>query len=486
MLISLLVLIPLAGAALTYFLGKNSSSLAKGLSLGTSLVVAILAVLGTIQYYQGDITSLSVTKPWLTDLGISLAFKPDGIGLLLILLVAVLVPLILISTFRTAYEKRHVLNALVLLTQWSLIGLFSAGDIFLFYFFFEIALVPVYFLALWWGGESAPKVTFRMFVFTIFGSLFMLAALIFLYTKGQTGDIVSLTETAKLMPLSIQRALFWGLFLAFAIKMPVFPFHSWQPEVYAESPTPATMLLSGLLSKMGVFGLLKIALPLAPAGVKEYAIIASVLAVAGLLYGSFIAIKQDSIKRVIAYSSFAHMGLMAAGVLSGTFEGIQGAVYQMLAHGINAVGLFYVAKLIFEKTGSRSLSALGGISQSAKGLSITFMIILLGSVALPLTNGFVGEFLMLKGVFDFNGTLGVLAGLSIIFGAVYMLRLFQKTMFGPVQNTTVDVEDLQGTEKAVLYIISALVIIMGIFPNVLLKISEPAVKQLVEYLGSIN
>jgi NADH-quinone oxidoreductase subunit M len=431
-------------------------------------------------------TELALTKDWLPDLNIQLSFRLDGFALVLLLLTAVLTSLIILSTYKLRYENVHTLYALILLTQWSLIGVFAAADVFLFYFFFEVALVPVYFLALWWGGESASKVTFKMFVYTIFGSLFMLVALLYLYMKGQTADMQLLTATAQLMPLDVQRALFWAFFLAFAIKMPVFPFHSWQPDVYSESPTPATMLLSGLLSKMGVFGLLRIAQPLAPAGAHEYAFIASILAVAGLLYGSFIAIKQDSLKRLIAYSSFAHMGLMAAGVLSGTFEGIQGAVYQMLAHGVNAVGLFYVAKLIYERTGSRNLSALGGISQSARNLSVAFMIILLGSVALPLTNGFVGEFLMLKGVFDFNTTLGVLAGLSIIFGAVYMLRLFQKTMFGPVSERTEKLTDLEGTEKLTLYVLAGLVLFMGVFPNYLLSISEPAVKQLLELIGSIN
>ena len=486
MLITLLLLIPLAGAALVYLFGKNNASLAKNLSLGFALGSTAVALYALLQLKVGNTEALSITREWLPDLGLQLKFHLDGIGMLLVLLSAVLIPLIVLSTFKLTYEKSHLLYSLILLTQWALVGVFSAGDVFLFYFFFEVALVPVYFLALWWGGESAPKVTFRMFVYTIFGSLFMLVAFIYLYTKGQTADLEALNSTAILMPSGVQRALFWAFFLAFAIKMPVFPFHSWQPDVYAESPTLSTMLLSGLLSKMGVFGLLRIALPLAPAGFQEYALVTSILAVAGLIYGSFIAIKQDNVKLLIAYSSFAHMGLMAAGVLSGTAEGMQGAIYQMLAHGVNAVGLFYVAKLIFEKTGSRNLSALGGISQAAKNLSIAFMIILLGSVALPLTNGFVGEFLMLKGVFDFNQTLGVVAGLSIIFGAVYMLRMFQKSMFGPVSEQTAVVEDLRGSEKLVLYIIAGLVILMGLFPNVLLKVSEPAVQQLINYLGSVN
>jgi NADH-quinone oxidoreductase subunit M len=238
------------------------------------------------------------------------------------------------------------------------------------------------------------------------------------------------------------------------------------------------MLLSGLLSKMGVYGLLRILLPLAPLGVSNYGFIIVILSIIGLIYGSIIAIQQDSIKRLIAYSSFAHMGIMAGAVLTQTQVGIQGAIFQMVAHGFNVVGLFFIAKIIFERTGSRSLNTLGGIAQKAPMLSVAFMILVLGSVALPLTNGFVGEFLMLKSLFDYNAIYGSIAGLSVIFGAVYMLRVFQKTMFGPLNDKYSSFQDLNTSELMVLIPIVIIVVVTGVFPNLILSISKPFAESL--------
>ncbi|MGR3811578.1 complex I subunit 4 family protein [Jiulongibacter sp. NS-SX5] len=485
MYILLLLLIPLVGALASQLIGKSSQSTARTIALASSLISLAVFLFGANQFLSGNPEVFALNKPWLPEMNVSFNFKVDGIGLLLIGLAQVLVPLIILSTSKISYDKPGLLYALILLTQVALVGVFSANDIFLFYFFFEIALVPVYFIALTWGNEQTSKASFKMFVYTIFGSLIMLVAMVYLYSKGQTADLEALKSTASYMTPAAQRNLFWAFMLAFAIKMPLFPMHTWQPDAYTTSPTPATMLLSGLLSKMGVFGLLILALPMAPLASQNFAHIVIIFAVIGLIYGSIIAIKQNSLKKLIAYSSFAHMGLMAAGVFSGTLEGMQGAVFQMLAHGVNAVGLFFVAKIIFEKTGSRDLSALGGINRKAPALSILFMIILLGSVALPLTNGFVGEFLMLKGVFEKTALWGIIAGISIILGAVYMLRFFQKSMFGEFSEATTEMEDISGSEKWTLLIISALVLIMGIFPNAILKISEPASEALLNYLATI-
>jgi NADH-quinone oxidoreductase subunit M len=359
-----------------------------------------------------------------------------------------------------------------------LIGVFSAKDIFLFYFFFELALVPVYLIANFWGGENSSKITFKMLVYTVFGSLFMLISFVLLYMRGQSADIESIKVTVSLLPNTIKQILFWGLLLAFSIKMPIFPFHTWLPDAYSKSPTPATMLLSGLLSKMGVYGLIRILLPFAPQGIELYGEIIIVLAIVGLVYGSIIAIKQNEIKRLIAYSSFAHMGLMAGAVLTLSVTGLQGAIFQMVAHGVNAVGLFYIAKIIFDKTGSRNLTQLGGMTQSAPVLTVMFMVVLLGSVALPLTNGFVGEFLMLKAVFDFNHVIGILAGLSVVFGAVYMLRFFQKTMYGPSNDNTLSITDIGVKELTVLVPIVIIILLTGVFPNLILEISSSFVNSL--------
>ncbi|PLK42596.1 NuoM family protein [Emticicia sp. TH156] len=480
MLALILILIPLIGSLILFLLRGSNAGVSKNVALITALAEFALAAYTFLSFDTQTI--IEVKYAWIKDLRINFHLGIDGISLLMIALTGFLVPLIIVSTFKNSYNKPFSFYSLILLTEAALMGVFMAKDIFVFYFFYEIALIPVYFLAALWGGINAPKITFKMFVYTMFGSLFMLVAIVYLYINASTANIQELYNAAKFISPANQNLLFWAFFIAFAIKMPVLPFHSWQPDAYSESPTPATMLLSGLLSKMGVYGLIRILLPLSPVGLSNFGTIAMVLSVIGLIYGSVIAIQQNNIKRLIAYSSFAHMGLMAAGVLSGTLSGIQGALLQMVAHGINAVGLFFIVKIIYDRTQTRDLQALGGITQQTPALSIYFMIIMLGSVALPLTNGFVGEFLLLKGVFDKNAWLGGVAGLTIIFGAVYMLRLMQRSMFGPSNEVTAKFSDVKGSEIAVLLPIAAVVLLMGVFPNVFLKITEPAVNSLLQLI----
>jgi NADH-quinone oxidoreductase subunit M len=365
----------------------------------------------------------------------------------------------------------------------ALIGVFTATDAFLFYFFFEAALIPVYFLAARWGGENRLQITFKFFIYTIFGSLFMLVALVYLYLQTP-GEHTSAIEALYNVELSstAQTWVFWAFFIAFAIKMPLFPFHTWQPDTYTESPTQATMLLSGIMLKMGVYGLIRLLLPIVPDAVGIWGCTAIVLSVIGIIYGSVIAIRQRDMKRLVAYSSFAHVGLMAAGIFTLSLNGLQGAIIQMLAHGINVVGLFFIIDIIYDRTGTRYLDQLGGITQSTPKLTVVFMILLLGSVGLPLTNGFVGEFLLLSSVFSYSGWLGALAGTTIILGSVYMIRLFQKSMFGSTNFCTSSVEDLRLTESLVFIPLVILVFWIGVFPTTFMKMTEPSVQQLLEFI----
>lgn len=469
MLTLLLLFIPLIGGiAILVRPQLGSRSLATGIALVSLVISSFIA-------FEGN--PAPVELAWLPDLKISFHLAWDGITLVLVMLTNFLIPIITWAAGGWTYTNRERMLGLILLTQAALNGVFLAQDAFVFYFFFEVALVPVYFIAAFWGGENASRITFKMFVYTIFGSLFMLVALIYLYVGAGSADLNVLKMYAQSLGQAEQDLIFMAFFLAFAIKMPLFPFHTWQPDTYTESPTPATMLLSGLLSKMGVYGLMRIAVPFAPLAVQQLGMTAMILALIGLLYGSIIAIQQTSIKRLIAYSSFAHMGLMAAGVLTGTVEGYQGALFQMVAHGVNAVGLFYVVKTIGDRTGTYELDQLGGLTSYAPKLSILFMVILLGSVALPLTNGFVGEFLLLKSVFDYHAWMGALAGLTIIFGAVYMLRLMQRSMFGP--DRSVAIADLTRADLGVLIPIAAVVLITGFVPNLILALTESSVFQIV-------
>ena len=476
MLTLLLILLPIAAAVLTLATGAR---VAKQVALIGGLAELGLAVFAWSQFDPSAGSQFGFKYQWLASAGISFAAGIDGISMILVLLTAFLTPFIILSAFGHQYKNSATFYSLILFMEAALIGVFTATDAFLFYLFFEAALIPVYFLAAVWGGENRAKVTFKFFIYTMFGSLFMLVALVFLYYKTPGTHTSELTAFYNLqLSAQSQGFIFWAFFIAFAIKMPLFPFHTWQPDTYTESPTQATMLLSGIMLKMGVYGLIRLLLPIVPLGVETWGLLAVILSVIGIIYGSIIAIQQRDMKRLIAYSSFAHVGLMSAGVFSSSEHGLQGAMIQMLAHGINVVGMFYIVDLIYTRTKTRYLDQLGGISQNSPKFSIYFMILLLGSVALPLTNGFVGEFLLLSGVFNYNAWLGAIAGVTIILGSVYMLRLYQKSMFGPKSNWVEGFKDLTLTESAVLIPLVIMVFWIRIYPNTFLKISEPAVNQI--------
>ena len=481
-----LIVFPAIAATLILLIGGDR---AKQAALAAALVETGMAIAAFVQFRPDASSQFGFDYAWIGSLGIRFSAGIDGISVLLVLLTGLLVPLIVLSTFNRHYERPATFYALMLFMQAALMGVFTARDGFLFYLFFEAALIPIYFLAAMWGGANRIPVTFKFFLYTIFGSLFMLVALVYLYYQTPaTGAIAHSSAIADFYKLKLtpdaQGWVFWAFFIAFAIKMPVFPFHTWQPDTYVESPTPATMLLAGIMLKMGVYGLIRFILPIVPLGVETWGQTVIILSVIGIVYGSIIAIRQRDMKRLIAYSSFSHVGLMAAGVFSLTETGMQGALIQMLAHGINVVGMFFVADVIFSRTNTNLLDQLGGITRTTPKLTVYFMIMLLGSVALPLTNGFIGEFLLLHGVYTYNHYLGFAAGLTIIFGAVYMLRMFQKSMFGPTSPRTGTFADLTLSESLVFIPLVVMVIWMGVYPNTFLKATEPAVVNLMKYIGT--
>ncbi|UFH56201.1 NuoM family protein [Spirosoma sp. KNUC1025] len=486
MLTLFLIFFPVVAATLILMVQSERINQA---ALVAALIELVLAGYAFFSFRADATSQFGFDYAWIGSLGIRFSAGIDGISVLLVLLTGLLVPFIVLSTFNRTYQRPSTFYALMLYMQAALMGVFTARDGFLFYLFFEAALIPIYFLAAMWGGQNRIPVTFKFFVYTIFGSLFMLLALVYLYyqTPAINGaahsSAIADFYNLKLTP-GAQNWVFWAFFIAFAIKMPVFPFHTWQPDTYVESPTPATMLLAGIMLKMGVYGLIRFILPIVPLGVETWGKTAIILSVIGIVYGSIIAIRQRDMKRLIAYSSFSHVGLMAAGVFSQTETGMQGALVQMLAHGINVVGMFFVADVIFNRTNTRQLDQLGGITQSTPKLTIYFMIMLLGSVALPLTNGFVGEFLLLHGVFTYNHYLGLAAGFTIIFGAVYMLRMFQKSMFGPTSSRTESFTDLSSSESWVFIPLVVMVFWIGVYPHTFLKVTEPAVANLMKYIGT--
>jgi len=482
MLTVLLLLWPVAAALLLHFFKGRAAKVA---AFGAALVEFVLAVFAAVTFNPDNSGQFSLNVPWIASAGINFHVGMDGLSLLLVLLTAFLVPLILLSAFRRDFENESAFYALVLFMETGLIGVFTAQDAFLFYFFWEVALIPIYFLAGVWGGVNRAKVTFKFFLYTIVGSLFMLAGFVYLYfqtgpaANGLAAHNSDLTSFYNLnLPAETQLWVFWLIFIAFAVKMPIFPFHTWQPDTYTEAPAPATMLLSGIMLKMGIYGCMRWLLPVVPLGVSQWQNLVLILSIIGIIYGGIIAIRQQDVKRLIAYSSLSHVGLMIAGVFSLTQIGLQGASVQMLAHGINVVGMFFIADAIERRTGTRLIPDLGGLTRQAPILTVCFLVLLLGTVALPLTNGFVGEFLLLAGVYEYNAWMGAVAGLTIILGAVYLLRMFQRVMLGPDSSFTATFTDLTGGELAVLIPLIVLVFWIGLFPNTFLHLSEGSVVQI--------
>ncbi|RAV99038.1 complex I subunit 4 family protein [Pseudochryseolinea flava] len=436
---------------------------------------------GGLQYF--------VNVPWIDSLGLSFYVAIDGISLLLVLLTTVLVPFIILSSFGHQYEKPSTFYGLILMMQMALVGVFTARDGLLFYLFWEAALIPIYFICLIWGGAERGRITLKFFIYTLAGSLFMLVALVYLYflTPGEhTFNIYALYDAGAALGPYPQALIFWAMFVAFAIKMPVFPFHTWQPDTYTNAPTQGTMLLSGIMLKMGIYGVIRWLLPLVPLGVKEWGLTAVIISVIGIIYASCIAIVQKDLKRLIAYSSIAHVGLISAGIFTLSETGIQGAMIQMISHGILVVALFFIVDIIQRRTQTSELIKLGGIRNAAPIFTTVFIIVMLGSVALPSTSGFVGEFLLINSLVQYKFALGIVAGLTIILGAVYMLRSFQQSMSGEANAITATFTDLTGHEKLVLYPIVLMIIVIGVYPAPLLDISESAVKNIVEIYSNYS
>lgn len=479
MLTVLLIAFPLLASIFIFFMKGNG---ARNFALFFAVAEFVLAAAAFIMYrHNPSSASLSFDHTWVSALNIHFAVSLNGLSLLLVLLTCFLVPLIILSSFKNTYANSNNFYGLILLMQMALVGVFAANDGFLFYVFWELALIPIYFICLVWGGENRAAITFKFFVYTLFGSLFMLIGFIYLYNHTNVDGhkswfVEDLYNAGRSLNVTQQSAVFWLIFIAFAIKMPIFPFHTWQPDTYVAAPTQGTMLLSGIMLKMGTFGLIKWLLPVVPLGLEQWGNTAMTLSIIGIIYASLIAMAQKDYKRLIAYSSIAHVGLISAGIFSATQQGIQGAVMQMLAHGVNVVGLFFVADILMRHTGTREMDKLGGIRSMNGNFAVLFLIIVLGSVALPLTNGFVGEFLLINGVYQFSAKAAVFAGLTVILGAVYMLRSYQSIMLGERRDASITFGSIARSDKLVLIIICATILVFGVYPKPLNDIAEEGTK----------
>ncbi|HEV2353122.1 MAG TPA: NADH-quinone oxidoreductase subunit M, partial [Puia sp.] len=419
------------------------------------------------------------SSAWLPELGSRFAVGLDGLSTILSLLTAVSFPLIFIATWRTEYRRAWNFYALMLLSQAGLMGVFVATDALLFYFFWELALIPVYFLCSQWGGERRIQVTFKFFVYTFVGSLLMLIGLIWIYwhTPDHSFAMSSFYAMRTKIASKDQMWLFWILFIAFAIKMPIWPLHTWQPDTYEQAPTATTMVLSAIMVKMGLFGVMRWLAPVLPEGAWAWGDTVSAGCIIGMVYASLVAIRQDDLKRLVAYSSIAHVGLMCLAIFATTSIGMQGVMIQMFNHGINILGMWVVVELIERKTGTRKISQLGGLARTAPGLSILLVVVALANIALPLTNGFIGEFLLFTGVFtstatQYNVLFTVVAAVTVILAAVYTLNMIKNVFFGDVNALTSRVTDIRVNEKLALAVIVVLIVFIGIYPKPVLDLTK--------------
>ena len=470
MIALLLIVIPLVTGLLAFFFRGEKS--ARSLALLSAIGTLTVSVLGLTVLKAPS--NLSFSASWMSIIGSSFTIGLDGMGQLLCLLNAIAYVVILVSTWNSSYRSPNNFFGLLLLAQAGMMGVFLAMDALLFYFSWELALIPVYFLCSQWGGEKRIQVTFKFFVYTFLGSLLMLTGILYIYSHTQSFAMEAFYNSN--LSGREQSWVFWLFFIAFAVKMPVFPFHTWQPDTYEQSPTAVTMVLSGIMVKMGVFGVLRWLLPVLPVASYSWGDLVSTLSVTGMLYASLIAMKQDDIKRLVAYSSIAHVGLMCLAIFSESQMSVQGVMIQMFNHGINIIGLWIVVELIERQFRTRKMSELGGLATKAPAMAILFVVIAFANIALPLTNAFIGEFLMFSGIFNsqvtqYNVILAVLAGVCIILAAVYTLNMIRRIFFGESQLLTVKAVDLRLNEKLALGILVALIIWGGVYPQPMLDLT---------------
>jgi len=470
MFLLIFLLIPIIAAVLLFITKKETS--ANAIAIGAGL----LTLLGAVYLALNKIDNFDAT--WLLSINSRFVLQADGLAKILVLLTAISFPAIFMATQKNKIQNKNSFLGLMLLTQAGLMGVFLAGDALLFYFFWELALIPVYFLCSIWGGEKRIAITFKFFIYTFLGSLFMLIGIILVYSN--TVDHSFLIESFKHANLSKgqQIAAFALFFTAFAIKMPIFPLHTWQPDAYEQSPTAVTMVLSAVMVKMGLYGVIRWLLPLFPAAAAGHANFVITLSVIGVIYASFIAIRQDDVKRLIAYSSIAHIGLMSAALFTNTSIGMQGVLIQLFSHGINVLGLWIIADVIEQQTGTRSMKNLGGLAKKQPTLAILLVGFAFANIALPLTNAFIGEFLMFNAIFQFNPWMAALAGVSVVLAAIYTLNMVQKIAYGNISEATSTMLAPNKSAQAVLIVLLVIVFITGVYPQPLFNMTADTLHQL--------
>jgi NADH-quinone oxidoreductase subunit M len=434
---------------------------------------------------------MTSTAPWIESWGVSYSLGIDGISLFMVILTTLSTSLAILGSFEYIKSRERAFYALMLLLEAGVVGVFVATDVFLFYVFFELTLVPMYFIVGIWGGERRIYAAIKFFLYTAFGSLLMLVGILYLFWRAKSlfGAPTFAYEDFLLVPLSLgeQLWLFAAFALAFSVKVPVFPLHTWLPDAHVEAPTPGSVILAAVLLKMGTYGFLRFLLPFFPAAAQHPTVVATMLALGliGILYTAWVAAVQPDAKKLVAYTSVAHMGFVVLGIFALTVNGLQGGLVVMISHGVSTGALFLLLGMLYERRHTRKIEDFGGLARVAPWLATAFVITALTSIGLPGTSGFVGEFLALMGTFETHPTLAVLATLGVIFAAYYMLPMVQRVFFNRLETEeNREVADVSGRELAILVPLCALMIWIGWNPTPFLERMEPSVRAVIERVES--
>jgi len=483
-LLSLLLILPLAGAVAVICVPRQRVQLVKGIALGTTLLVLVLSL---PLYFAFDAQApgyqFEERSAWVASLDISYHVGVDGISMFLVLLTTLLSALAVLSSWRAITEQVKEYMALMLVMETAMLGVFVSLDLFLFYVFWEGSLIPMALLIGRWGGERRVYAAVKFFLFTLAGSALMLVASIVLYLQGGSSDLPQLlsqlSSPGGQLAYGLQGWLFAAFALAFAVKVPLFPLHTWLPAAHVEAPTAGSVLLAGVLLKMGAYGYLRFAIPLFPDVLPTFAPWLSILALIGIIYGALVALAQEDIKSLVAYSSVAHMGFVVLGIFALTPQSVSGSVLQMVNHGLSTGALFLLVGFLYERRHTRRLSEYGGIWVKVPVLGTLFIITALSSVGLPGLNGFVGEFTILLGTYQVNAAYAAVATFGIVLAAWYLLTAVRRTFFGPFNRANEGLTDMTPRELAIMLPLGILFFVIGLFPNLFFQKANPSVEALV-------
>lgn len=497
LLLTYLLLTPVIGSLLVLFFIKEKIRLIRWFALFVSLIAFIISL---IVYFNFDSTKSEFQFVhqviWISSLNVSYNVGVDGISLLLVLLTTFLTPLTILSTWNSITKNLKMFTFSILFLEAGMLGVFISLDIFLFYIFWEAMLIPMYFIIGIWGGERRIYASVKFFIYTMVGSLLMLVAIIWLavYASEITGkfttNLLELYKVGPTIPHQIQGWMFGAFFLSFAIKVPLFPLHTWLPDAHVEAPTAGSVILAGVLLKMGTYGILRYCLPLFPQSAINFAPLISVLAIIGIIYGALVSMVQTDMKKLVAYSSVSHLGFVVLGTFAMTVESVQGAVIQMVNHGLSTGALFLLVGMIYERTHRRDIAYYGGIAKIVPIFSVALMIASLSSVGLPGLNGFIGEFLILLGSFKSpvlnSWWYTVFAASGVIFAAVYLLWMYQRVVFGVVRNPELknQLTDLTIREYIVLIPIFIFIVWIGIYPGTFLNLTDVSTKSILQQVST--